>query len=213
MELEASLEQAAEDLRRAIAAGVARACVAQASLHHALKETAIVREELLDAERKVEVETFFRCVNERLFAQEHENRRRKDQEIAMLSEELGEVRIYAAAMGRRLGAEEGLVREIEASQMEQSRDLEKLTGIVQQMKGEAVEAAADVAMLREMVEEGEADVVNLERRLDEAADESTSLVMDLNEATEHFVAREMKLSGDIAELELKAERMEVRRAL
>lgn len=105
-ELEADLERSAEALRRAVAAGTARACVAQRRLLEAEASLSAAEEALEEAERRAEGEGFFRLAQEAASARAREACADRDREIECLAEELGDARGYAEGVRALLVARE-----------------------------------------------------------------------------------------------------------
>lgn len=105
-ELEADLEHSAEALRRAVAAGTARACVAQRQLLETEKRLSVVEEELVEVERRAEGEEFFKLAQQALSLRAEEACAERDQQMECLVEELGVARGYAEGVRALLVARE-----------------------------------------------------------------------------------------------------------
>lgn len=115
-ELEADLERSAEALRRAVAAGTARACVAQRRLLEVEASLDVAEGALAEAERRAEGEEFFRLAQEALSARAREACADRDAEIECLVEELGAARGYAEGVRAMLVAREEEDEEEEAGE-------------------------------------------------------------------------------------------------
>lgn len=106
-ELEASLDRSAEDLRRAIAAGTARACVTQFQLIDLRARLCETEEEVMEAERRAEQEEFFKLVQEGVSVRAEEACAQRDQQIECLVEELSAAQGYMEGIRSLLATEGG----------------------------------------------------------------------------------------------------------
>lgn len=166
-ELEAGLESAAEDLRRATSAGVARACVAQAALFRERAQLADVEEELADAERRAEGEEFFKLAQRKLTASAEGVCAERERTIELLEEELDAAKAYAGAVRVLLDARE--VTEAgpagvwgSSVDVESARAAAEAEAAVAAERGAREAAAADARVLRAMMEEHEAAADRIE---------------------------------------------------
>lgn len=212
-ELESSLATAVEDLRRAVAAGVARACVAQRSFRLALAETAIVREDLQEVERRAEGETFFRAVQERLAAEAREVCVRRGEEIEYLAQELDAARRYATAISRLLDSECVSSREVEGERAAAFEDVERLRVAIRETVEDSCVGTVAAAAFVEMVVACEADLDEAERRLRDTEEERVRTVQGMEQAVAEFARCEAEVQAqlrvDVETLQLNIQEMEV----
>eukprot|EP00904_Undaria_pinnatifida_P004353 jgi/Undpi1/13919/HiC_scaffold_9.g03570.m1 len=167
-DLQVSLERAAEDLRRAIAAGVARACVAQGSLLQVEAKVALVEGELEEANRRGDGQEFFKLAQEALRVKAEEACAEREQEVELLGQELEAAEAYAEGVrmlleGGGVGGGEGVGWT--------ARDVE---GVVERGEVGLGEVALDVGVFRGMVEEQE----RAEEKVEELGQMLTELVAD-----------------------------------
>ncbi len=175
--LEAGLERSAEALRRAVAAGAARACVAQRELLEARARLCSVEEALAEAERRAEGEEFFKLAQEAACLRALEACARQEEEAEGLAEELEAARGYAKGVRALLVARE-------------EQDGVGMAGgegawmVVEDRVGvESREAVAGVAaMWRDMMDECQGAVdraQGLEQMVDELVADEDRLVEDV----------------------------------
>ncbi|CAN0193041.1 unnamed protein product [Ectocarpus sp. 6 AP-2014] len=173
-DLESSLERAADDLRRAVAAGTARACVVQGQLRETEARLCLAEEGLADAELRAEGEEFFKLAQEAISKRAGEVCAERDQRIESLVEELETSRGYA----------DGLRALLSGAEHDERRGLPDGVGaMVGKVETESREAMVGGAvMCREMMEEYETlvdQVCGLEQTLDELVGDEDRLVEEV----------------------------------
>ena len=199
-DLQASLERAAEDLRRAIAAGVARSCVAQKSLLEAEAHATLVEGELEESERRAEGQEFFRLAQEALRLRAEEACAEREQQIEILAQELDVAEAYADGVRMLLGvheegAGEGGVGSGRGGEGWAARDMEGVVEAAERGRRGERESAVDVRLLRGMAEEQE---------------RSSEKVEELGQMMAELVEDEDRLVDEIHGLRETVEGLEVR---
>lgn len=184
-ELEASLERSAEDLRHAIAAGTARACVTQFQLLDTRARLSVTEEELIEAERRAEGEEFFKLVQEGRSVQAREECAQREQQIECLREELGAAQGYAEGLRSLLAAKEEEDEAVQEGWM--------VEGKLGEESREAMVGGA--AICRELMEECES-----------AVEQVHGLAQTLDELNED----EDRLVEEVCGLQLRVQELEVR---
>lgn len=185
-DLESGLERAAEDLRRAVAAGTARACVVQGQLRETEARLHLAEEGLADAELRAEGEEFFKLTQEAISKRAGEVCAEREQRIESLVEELETSRVYADGLRALLAGREdeewgGLPEGIGA-----------MVGKVETESREAMVGGA--VMCRGMMEEYETVV---------------DRVCDLEQTLEELVGDEDRLVEEVCGLQRRIEELEV----
>lgn len=93
-----SEERSSEALRRSVAAGAARACVAQRELLKTRERLSSAEGALAEAERRAKAEEFLKLAQEAACLRAHEECAQQKQETESLAEELQTAREYAAGL-------------------------------------------------------------------------------------------------------------------
>lgn len=209
--LESDLAAAGEDLRRAVAAGVSRACVAQRAYRLAAAEAQAMQEELQDAERRLDGETFFKTVQEGLVREGEETCALRDETIEGLQEELEVTRAYAKALRELLDEQlEDLVGDCAhaATTAAAAGVALRDPSTVEPKDSAAPTAAAHVVL--EIAGGCARDADEAERRRDEAELEAGRAVEEMGGVAAEFARGEARLQGVVEELEGRVRDMEVR---
>lgn len=219
-ELESDLTAAAEDLRRAIAAGVARACAAQHSYLRAVARADALEDALEDTERRLEGATFFRMVQEILARDAVEACAFHKETISCLSEELETTRVYSDAISGLLGAHEvsggGQVtaaesKDVGVSAIEHDEDVRRRLEVaaIGFMNEEGRRVAADAKMMSAMVNGYERDAEDATRRQEEAEVVASRTVAEVERTAAEFARGEARLQEIVGDLEERIGDMEV----
>eukprot|EP00903_Cladosiphon_okamuranus_P015003 g13882.t1 len=217
-ELEIELERSAEALRRAVAAGTARACVAQRQLLATEASLYVTEKALAEAERRAEVEEFFKLAQEAVSARAEAACAERDQQIECLEEELGAARGYADGVRALL-----VVREEEEDELVEAGGGGWAAGGLDggKVEAESREAVVDGAvMCRELMGEHESAmerVRGLEQMVDELVGDEDRLVEEvcgLQERIEELQANEDMMTADLASTsaELETAKTDLERA-
>lgn len=173
-ELEASLDRSAEDLRRAIAAGTARACVTQCQLLDIEARLFVSEEGRIEAERRAEGEEFFKLAQESVSERVEEACAQREQQIECLVEELGAAHGYAEGLRALLAARQ------EGQEEAACQEEWMVEGTVEVESREAMVGGA--VMCRELMEENETAVEKmqgLEQTVDELVGDEDRLVEEV----------------------------------
>ncbi|CAN0266647.1 unnamed protein product [Ectocarpus fasciculatus] len=196
-DLESGLERAAEDLRRAVAAGTARACVVQGQLRETETRLCLAEEGLADAELRAEGEEFFKLAQEVISKRAGEVCTEQEQRIESLVEELETYRGYAD--GLRVLLAEGVVQDEVRGGLP-----EGVGAVVGKVETESREAMVGGAvMCREMMEEYETVVdraCGLEQTLEELVGDEDRLVEEvcgLQRRIEELEENETAITADL----------------
>ncbi|CAM9386775.1 unnamed protein product, partial [Sphacelaria rigidula] len=208
--LESDLAAAGEDLRRAVAAGVSRACVAQRAYRLAAAEAQATQEELQDAERRLDGETFFKTVQEGLVREGEETCALRDETIEGLQEELEVTRAYANALRELLNEQlEDLVGDCaHAATTAAAAGVALRDPSTVEPKDSAAPTAAALVVL-EIAGGCARDADEAERRRDEAELEAGRAVEEMGGVAAEFARGEARLQGVVEELEGRVRDMEV----
>ena len=194
-ELEADLERSAEALRRAVAAGTARACVAQRQLLETEASLSATEGALTEAERRAEGEEFFKLAQETVSARAAEACAERDQRIECLVEELGAARAYAEGVRALLVAsEEEAVMGVGGGEWAAGGVVDG--GKVEEESREAM--VGGIAMCRELMGEHES-----------AMERAMEKVRELEQMVEELVGDEDRLVEEVCGLQHSIEELQV----
>lgn len=205
-DLDVALQQSAEDQRRAISAGVARACVAQSSLLQAQTRLTHLQHALTQTECRADGEELFKLAQERLTVKAEQKCDERDREIVVLAEELEVVDAYAQGMRSMLvgredeeevgGGQETMIRMV-TSRKGWEQDANAVTARVEMMEQEARSAASDASLLRVVMEEG-----GCHGRALVAVEELEQSVFELKEGEDRLLDEAWALKRRIEDLEV-----------